>query len=117
MSERLISDRFPYIPMVLSFGQKRGSVEALLDTGFEGDVIIPESFALDAGPSDGVRVFRLADGSRINRAAFGGTVSIGGFSTIQVLVVALGDECLMGVRLASRFSITLDHGRRLLIEP
>jgi predicted aspartyl protease len=36
------SAHFPYIPVTVVLNERTESVEALLDTGFDGDVIIPE---------------------------------------------------------------------------
>ena len=45
MSEKqqtFTSAHFPYIPVVVVLNKRSEAVEALLDTGFEGDLIIPE---------------------------------------------------------------------------
>ena len=117
MNERLVSDRSPYVPLDVFLPGKSGSFESLLDTGFEGDVVIPESFAADADPSDEYRRYRLADGSRTWGAVYFGTIRLGALGTFPARIVALGDECLIGLRVANRFKITLDHGRELVVEP
>ncbi|GEM_PF-4457774 len=49
MSQHLTSWRFPYLPISLHLRQTRigeiiADMEALLDTGFDGDVIVPLDF-------------------------------------------------------------------------
>ena len=39
MNGRLISNRFPHLPISLDTGYDSQDVEALLDTGFDGDVV------------------------------------------------------------------------------
>ncbi len=113
----LISSRFPYIPLEIILPRKSGRFEGLLDTGFEGEVVVPEGFAADAGPADEYRIIRLADGSEVLTEVHFGEVDLDALGRFPVRVVALGDECLVGLGLANRFAITLDHGRRLIVEP
>jgi predicted aspartyl protease len=117
VNRRLVSQRFPYFPIRVDLGRHVGDFEALLDTGFDGEVVIPESFAHGLGRPDQFRRFLLADGSESYGRVYRGTVTIGPFDSFPVEMVALGDECLVGARLASRFLITLDHGQRVIIEP
>lgn len=117
MTERLVSSRVPYIPVTVTFGGRTERIDALLDTGFEGDLVVPEFLALQADDPDGEQVLQLADGSRIVRSFYRGSITVGQLGAFPGLVVALGEECLMGLRLASRFAVTLDHGRRVIVEP
>lgn len=50
-------------------------------------------------------------------AAYEGSVRIGTVSIAPVLVLALGDEVIVGANLIKHFTVTLDHGRRLIVEP
>ncbi|MBM2811087.1 MAG: hypothetical protein HW416_1846 [Chloroflexi bacterium] len=38
---RVVSVRFPYLPVVIEIDGETHSLEALLDTGFDGDIILP----------------------------------------------------------------------------
>ena len=117
MNQRLISARFPYIPIGIQIRHKIGRFEALLDTGFEGALIVPEAFAADIGDPDQFRRFRLADGSETIADDYLGTANLGPLGTFPVTIAALGDECLIGRGLSDRFTIILDHGRQLIVEP
>lgn len=116
MTSRLESDEFPIIPIMIDINEVTGRFGALLDTGFDGGVIVPTDFAAKAGPPDGYMMFTLADGSDAGGFAFVGTVTIENVGSFQSEIVALGDECLMGRNLSDQFLITLDHGDRLTIE-
>lgn len=117
MTPRLVSQRSPFIPIDGLFADKRAHYEALLDTGFDGDVVVPEHFAVDLGPPNEFRVFRLADNTQTVCEVFFGQVELGPLGVFPVKLVALGNECLVGLRLAHRFAVLLDHGRQVVIEP
>lgn len=117
MTERLVSRRVPYLPITVELGRPSRRLEALLDTDFEGDLVIPETVALGPIEVRGSRVFQMADGTEITRRIYDGNVIVGQLGAFPVVVVPLGDECFMGLRLARRFAITLDHGREIVVEP
>jgi predicted aspartyl protease len=117
MSQALVSSRFPYLPLHLAIGPITLDVEALLDTGFDGDVAMPASLAVDAVAPAGNLTCRLADGSPVAAPVYRGTVSVDSFGPFGVYVVALGDEPLVGRGVSDRLRIILDHGQRLIIEP
>ena len=42
MNEKeFISTRFPYIPITIAIRTREETIEALLDTGFDGEIILP----------------------------------------------------------------------------
>jgi predicted aspartyl protease len=49
------SAHFPYIPVTVTFNKRTETVEALLDTGFDGDLIIPEGLMTNGKPPDSYR--------------------------------------------------------------
>jgi predicted aspartyl protease len=117
MSQSLVSPRFPYLPLHLTVGSTTLDVEALLDTGFDGDVAMPTSLAVDGVVPAGNMTCRLADGSPVAAPVYRGTVSVGSFGPFRVYVIALGDELLVGRGVSDRLRITLDHGQQVIIEP
>ena len=117
MTPRLVSERSPYVPITVSLRQRASSFEALLDTGFEGDLMVPAAFAANVGPPDLLRLFVLADGSETMGGIYFGAVDLGPLGTLAVQIGALGDECMIGLRIAHRFRVTLDHGRQIVFEP
>lgn len=117
MNQRLVGAHFPYILITVDVGAGPIAFEAMLDTGFEGAIIVPSAFARNAGTPKGYGVFTLADGSQTAGPAFTADVAVGPLGTFRVEIVALGNECLLGLRVANRFKITLDHGREIVVEP
>jgi hypothetical protein len=55
------SAHFPYIPVTVVLNKRTETVEALLDTGFDGDLIIPEGMMTNGKPPDSYLRFTLAD--------------------------------------------------------
>lgn len=117
MNRRLVGPLVPYVPLTIRIGRAVESFEALLDTGFDNDFVIPESLLASLGAPAGYLSFPFPDGSTVDCPAFVGTVEIDSLGAFRAEIVALGDECQMGLRLANRFRITLDHGREIVVEP
>jgi hypothetical protein len=55
------SAHFPYIPVTVVLNKRIETIEALLDTGFDGDLIIPEGLMTNGKPPDSYLRFTLAD--------------------------------------------------------
>ena len=116
MSQRLTNSRFPYLPIRLHVRQQASEMEALIDTGFDGGMAVPpDVFA--GQPPDWYQRWALADGSQVLAPAYLGTVQVGDFDPVQTLIIALGDEPLVGLDMVTRFSVILDHGQRVIVEP
>src|SRR5919199_6710020 len=56
-----MSAHFPYMPVTVVLNKRTETVEALLDTGFDGDLIIPEGLMTNGKPPDSYLRFTLAD--------------------------------------------------------
>jgi predicted aspartyl protease len=52
MKKSLTSTRYPYIPLTVVVNKRSETVEALLDTGFDGDIILPEGLLTNGKPPD-----------------------------------------------------------------
>ena len=50
MKKILTSARFPYIPLTVMVNKRSETIEALLDTGFDGDIILPEGLLTNGNP-------------------------------------------------------------------
>jgi len=116
MSQQVISSRYPYLPIRLTIRGQIQAVEALLDTGFDDDVIVPDSLLISLGWPDGYLRWTLADDSQVNSPSYFGTVDVGTFGPYHVAISILGGEPIVGRGLADRFAITLDHGQRVIVE-
>lgn len=117
MNERFESLRFPYLPLRIDLRGRTYDVEALVDTGFEGDITLPpEMIGIDARTSYGIGAY-LADGSRVEVRVYPGEVRLRQAGPFPVFILALGDEPTVGRRITDRFRLTLDHGERVILEP
>lgn len=117
MNRKITSPHFPYIPMYLYVRHRKENIEALLDTGFDGDLAVPPDFIANSEPPDGYSRWRMADGSKILVPFYVGTVRVGKARELSIVVTALGDEIIVGRGITDRFTIILDHGKRLIVKP
>ena len=113
----LISDRFPFLHLTLEVANDKLEVEALIDTGFDGDVVLPSRQALPNDLEYWELGFRLADSRRVRVPTFRAAVVIGAVRVRPVDVVLVGEVPMIGRRLIRHFAVTLDHGRRVMVEP
>lgn len=116
MSQLIANQRFPYISVVLEIGTRQEPIEALIDTGFDGDLTVPAVLLQESNPIASFKCV-LADGSEIESLVYRGRVRLGGFAPIVVEILAIGDEPILGRGVTDRFMVILDHGRQVRIEP
>ena len=114
---RVESNHFPYLPVTLSLHGHRLEFEALLDTGFDGGLAVPQSSVAFA-PSTSLRIGALlADGSLVNAPAYRGAVRIGSLPPVDTRILVIGNAPVLGREVADQYKITLDHGKRIVVEP
>jgi hypothetical protein len=81
--DEVISERFPYLPIRLLVAGHSMDTEALLDTGFDGAVVMPaDFFGTDALP-DSHAAWALADGSEVVAPVFIGLIRVGHLEPIR----------------------------------
>src|SRR5437764_6408030 len=113
------SAHFPYIPVTVVLNKRTETVEALLDTGFDGDLIIPEGLMTNGKPPDSYLRFTLADqATSVMAPAYLGLVRVADFESNEyaTYISVLGTEAIIGRNLLRHFQITLDHGRKVSIQ-
>jgi predicted aspartyl protease len=85
MNQRTESSRFPCLPLRISLEGGHQTriieIEALVDTGFDGDIIVPETLIGPADTGDFL-TWRLADGSRLRLPYHTGVAEIIGLNDI-----------------------------------
>ena len=116
------SHRFPYVRIHLRILGQQSEVEldqdALLDTGFDGQVILPMAMLDRLGVPESTHHWTLADGSPALSYTYAGLVQLAGLSQeTRVSVDVIGSEVMIGRRLIEPFRVTLDHGREVIVEP
>jgi predicted aspartyl protease len=113
---RVISTRFPYLPVTVSVRHRTEQAEALLDTGFDGFIAVPPRFVTNGREPESRFTYTLADGTMVTVPVYRGEVTIGSFGPYRTIVTVIGDEVIVGRRLMSRFLVTLDHGDRVIVD-
>lgn len=97
----------------------RQDVEAVIDTGFTGSLVLPTAIVATLGllrRSGGTAT--LADGSSCNYDNFGAEVEWNG-GTRGVVVSAVGNEALAGMVLLSghRLTVDIEDGGDVAVQP
>jgi len=117
--QRVQSSRVPYAPITVGadHAARELEFEALVDTGYTGYVVVPQgSFTNGAVPEHHLRL-RLADGSTVFAPAYRGVLRLGATTLRPVAITEMGDEAIIGMQVVSRFTLTIDHGHTLALEP
>jgi predicted aspartyl protease len=96
--------------------------QALIDTGFSGDIVVPATGELKQYPPDAYATWTMADGSEVMAPIFLGRIRFpeldeADAEMVGVTVTVLGDQPLIGQSILRRFTLTLDHGKQVTLEP
>jgi predicted aspartyl protease len=96
--------------------------QALIDTGFSGDIVVPVTGELKQYPPDAIATWTMADGSEVLAPIFLGTIRFPQLDEdvaemVGVTVTVLGGQALIGQSILRRFTLTLDHGKQVILEP
>ena len=127
MSHKLTSRKYPFLPLTIHLRVSHRKqidlhTEALIDTGFSGDIVVPATGELKQSPPDAYATWTMADGSEVMAPIFLGRIRFPELDEdvaemVGVTVTVLGDQALIGQRILRRFTLTLDHGRQVILEP
>jgi predicted aspartyl protease len=127
MSKKLTSTKYPFLPLsvhVRVTNRKRIDLhtQALIDTGFSGDIVVPATEELKQPTPDAYATWTMADGSEVIAPIFLGSIRFPELDEdvaemAGVTVTVLGDQALIGQSILRRFTLTLDHGKQVILEP
>ncbi len=105
---------YPFLPITFSVRNVRENIPAFVDTGFDGFLVLPDTYLPRLGLPDLAGSWTLADGSTVAAPEFRGTVRIVGLEQlVQAQITCLGTEVILGRAVVDRFAITFDHGHRI----
>ncbi|MCH9040399.1 MAG: hypothetical protein J4N94_06205 [Chloroflexi bacterium] len=115
----VISDRYPYLDVLVTIRGWHERISALIDTGFTGNLVLPSSLlSPEIGLPDGRIEWQLADESLVTAPLYLGDIEILGIPVISASSVTfLGSDFIVGRGIVDRFKVTLDHGERVIVEP
>lgn len=110
--------RYPSLTVRFSIQGYVGEVIALVDTGCDVALVVPEGLATNLPPPLRARKMRTATGQVVVVPSYIGSIQIlVAPSAIDGLVIALGTEYLLGLPMLNQYRVTLDRGRRIIVEP
>lgn len=99
----------------VTLGDRDYEENALLDTGFNGDVAVP--FHLELDSSGRTTELILADGSVIRARSQLGQIQLGDLEPVSAEIVAIGNNFVIGTGILRRYEVILDHGQRVIVNP
>lgn len=114
-NKTITSSRFPYLPIKVST-KKDFELEALLDTGYDGGVILPPKLISNGEVSGWLVDCKLANDLIIEAPAYIGSVRIGNKKLNNITVLIMGDEPIVGLEIMKYFKVIFDHGRKVIVE-
>ena len=107
---------FPFVPVRIELQGRVFEENAILDTGFDGEIAIPKAYAEGLEP-EGSEPFAFPDGTVVEPDKFTGIVRLADMEPTTAEIVALGSEFIVGIRILIRYEVILDHGQRVIINP
>jgi predicted aspartyl protease len=115
------STTFPYLPVHVRLGNQQYpdyefDVDALVDTGFDGGLSVPQDLIPSTVPSLGQYFCELADGSSLLAFAYLGFISIGHLQPVRAIVIALPHQTLLGRSVTNHFRLSFYYGRQVIVD-
>jgi clan AA aspartic protease len=127
MSKKLTSTTYPFLPLSIHVRVSNRKdidfhTQALIDTGFSGDIVVPATGELTQYPPDAFATWTMADGSEVLAPIFLGRIRFPELDEdvaemVGVTITVLGDAALIGQSILRRYTLTLDHGKQVILEP
>jgi predicted aspartyl protease len=115
---RIVSRRIPYIPVTVTADSSLSlEADALVDTGDTGFVVVPAGSFTSGKPPTHRVTLRKANNATVTAPAYRGALTIGVTRLSPVLITELGTETAVGMQVLQSFTLTLDHGREIALEP
>jgi hypothetical protein len=103
---------YPQVEVIARIGTMDLLLEAWLDTGFEGGLMVPASLRHEIlSPYDDAP-FRLADGHQVRVPAWSGEVEIAGHP-FPCEIIGLGKQVLIGLEVLNQFDVEFSRGTEL----
>lgn len=103
----------PLASLTLILQGKRRRFQAVLDTGFNGYLSVPQSMADRSGwYFSGYEEYEIATGDRVRERVYLGEVISGGDRMTTHVVTSRAKDILIGTRMLSRHELHIDFKKR-----
>ena len=112
----LISSHFPYLHLRVTIKHHSLDVEAMLDTGFDGEIILPPGLVTNGELPFWYVDCKLANESIVKIPAFKCSLKLANKKINEVTALIMGDEPVIGREIIRYFKVILDHGRKIVVE-
>lgn len=115
------STRFPYLSIHVRIGNLQYpdfefDVDALVDTGFDGGLTVPQGLIPGRVYSPNRQWCEFADGNRVLVPVYLGFLTIGSLQPIDAYVMELPHQALLGRAVTNHFRLTFFYGRQVVLE-
>ncbi|MBI2916376.1 MAG: hypothetical protein HYY01_00125 [Chloroflexi bacterium] len=110
------SEKYPYLKVRCRVRHWGAETWALVDTGFDGYLVLPREVGRQLGPADSIHRWGLADGARVATPSYYGLVDVVGIGEFSSKVTVLGNEYILGRGIIDQLRVTFDRGRRIIVE-
>ena len=115
------SSRFPYLSVHVRLGNLQYpdfefDVDALVDTGFDSGLTVPQGLIPDRVYSPGQQWCAFADGNHVLVPFYRGFLTIGSLPPISAVVLVLPHQALLGRAVTNHFRLTFFYGRQVVLE-
>ena len=91
------ANRHPCVELTVAGGRGRQTIEAVIDTGFDGDLTLPVQLAIQLGLDlCATQRFELADGSIENQLVFLGDIQLGDIQRTAEVILTDSIDALLG---------------------
>jgi len=122
MNQSASSSHFPYLSIHLKIGAPdepgfECDIEPLVDTGFDGGVVVPRGLIPESLEPIDYITWTLADGTEVLTPAYFCSVTIGQLEPVFTAVIPLADTTLLGRHVTDSFRVIFDHGQTVIVEP
>ena len=103
----------PIVPITLIFRKKPKHFQAVLDTGFNGYLSVPQSITHGSGwYFAGYEEYEIATGDRVSERVYLGSIIFGRQRLTTHVVTSHAQDILIGTRLLSTKALTIDFKKR-----
>jgi predicted aspartyl protease len=122
MISSVISRDFPYLQIHAYIGDSyyfpdfEFDTDALVDTGFSGGLSVPPSLITPTLSPVSQTIWTLADDLTVTAPTYRGYVRVDSLPVVEVEIIALAGQSLLGRGATNHFRLIFDHGDTVTIE-